>query len=102
VLPTDIETGNYEFAGDSVPGVNVSASKDSACLINVSLCNLDPHKSVKIEASLEGAKARRINGQVLTAEKINAHNTFDAAMQIKDFGLRPVTKDGVASPQTVR
>ena len=56
--------------------MNVSASRDKAGDVHVSLCNIDPEASVELAAQLRGATPKRITGQVLTAATITAHNTF--------------------------
>lgn len=77
LLPTELSAGSYEFEADKLPSVNVSASKDKSGVIHVSLCNIHPGASVEVEGLLQGAQAKSISGSVLTAEKINSHNTFD-------------------------
>jgi len=76
LLPTDLSAGNYEFEGDTLSSVNVSASKDKSGAIHVSLCNIHPTRAVEMEGLVQGAQAKTISGSVLTAEKINSHNTF--------------------------
>ncbi len=77
LLPTELDCGDYTFENDAVPAMNVSASRDRDGQIHVSLCNIDPHKAVQVRGQLQGASATKISGQILTAEAITAHNTFD-------------------------
>lgn len=79
LLPTELTTPQYAFEGqeDKLPAMNVSASRDKAGKIHVSLVNIDPHNAVEVTAQLSGAKAKKISGKVLTASEINSHNTFD-------------------------
>ena len=76
LLPIDLVCGSYKFEDEEVPAVNVSASRDAAGKIHVSLCNIDPDAAVRVEAKLQGADSKRITGQILTADTITAHNTF--------------------------
>jgi len=57
--------------------LNVSASKDKSGKVHISLCNLDPNKSAKLDCELRGIKAKKVSGRVLTAPAINSHNTFE-------------------------
>ncbi|MGE5296503.1 MAG: alpha-N-arabinofuranosidase [Solirubrobacterales bacterium] len=60
-----------------LPAMNVSASRDGAGKIHVSLVNIDPQNAVEVTAQLSGAKAQKISGQMLTAAEITSHNTFE-------------------------
>jgi len=60
-----------------LPAMNVSASRDAAGKIHVSLVNIDPHNAMEVSAKVQGATPKRISGQILTADEITAHNTFE-------------------------
>jgi len=77
-LPTELQCGDYQFAQEKIPALNVSASRDGSGKIHVSLCNLDPNRPATVACELRGAKPQRITGQLLTAAEMTAHNTFDA------------------------
>ncbi len=91
LLPTELRCARYEFDGKTVPGMNVSASRDAVGKIHVSLCNIHPDSAVRVEAQLQGADAKRITGQVLTAGAINAHNTFERPGVVEPAVFRDVT-----------
>jgi alpha-N-arabinofuranosidase len=77
LLPTELKCADYTFQNQTIPAMNVSASKDASGKIHVSLCNFDPHNAMQVRGQLEGAKAKSIAGEVLTAADMTAHNTFD-------------------------
>jgi len=79
LLPSELTAFEYAFEGqqDKLPAMNVSASRDKAGKIHVSLVNIDPHNAVDVTAQLAGAKAQKISGKILTAPEINSHNTFE-------------------------
>jgi alpha-N-arabinofuranosidase len=58
-------------------GLSVSASRAEDGTIHVSLCNLDPGQNVPVDIELRGVKPASVSGEVLTAEAMNTHNTFD-------------------------
>jgi alpha-N-arabinofuranosidase len=76
-LPVDVESPDYSFGGESIPAVSVSASRDAAGLVHVSLVNTDPKRPAQVACSLAGMNAKSVRGRVLTAPAMNAHNTFD-------------------------
>ena len=46
--------------------------------MHLSLVNTDPHQAVAITATLAGLAAKSVTGRILTADAMNARNTFDA------------------------
>ena len=76
-LPMDIKTGTYEFSTWSVPQVSASAARAKDGTIVIGLANLDPHNSASVSAVIEGVRAGQVSGEVLTAEAMDAHNTFE-------------------------
>jgi len=96
LLPTELSGPEYSFEGDELPAMNVSASRDESGRIHVSLVNIDPHTSVEVSAALQGAAAKQISGQVLTADEITSHNTFEKPNVVEPMAFRDakVTSDG--------
>ncbi|MFZ5832796.1 MAG: alpha-N-arabinofuranosidase [Planctomycetota bacterium] len=90
MLPVAVTCGEYRFQRDSVPQLSASASKDAAGAVHISLCNLDPNRAVAVECVLQGIEGTSVTGRVLTADAMQAHNTFDAPEQVK-----PKTLEGI-------
>ena len=93
LLPTNLQCRDYEFEGEEIPALNVSASRDKSGKIHISLCNLDPKNSAELICELRGDDATSVSGRVLTAEVINAHNTFENPkaiypVEFRDFKLK--------------
>jgi len=82
-LPIKIQTPNYYYQYQSIPAVNVSASKDAKGLIHVSLVNLDPNQSIDISAGLGLTNAKTVTGQVLTSARYTDINTFEQLDKVK-------------------
>jgi alpha-L-arabinofuranosidase len=100
LLPVEMEPAEYELAGEKIPAVSVSASRDQAGKIHVTFCNLDPNRINTVTADLRGARATKISGQILTASAINAHNTFEKPnqVQVASFGNAKLTSLGFQVP----
>lgn len=77
LLPTELKCRDYQFGGEKIPALNVSASKDELGRIHISLCNLDPKNSVQLVCELQGTGVQKISGRALTADVMTAHNTFE-------------------------
>jgi alpha-N-arabinofuranosidase len=96
LLPVELQCRDYQFGGEQIPALNVSASKDKSGRIHISLCNLDPKNSARLVCELQGTKPKKISGRALTADVMTAHNTFDRPEVVKpaafdNFQLRDNT-----------
>jgi len=92
LLPIDLESEDYRFGEEEMPGLSVSASRDDAGKIHVSICNLNPNEDAELSCDIRGAKVGRISGRVLTAEAITSHNTFDKPNVVKPANFRGFRK----------
>jgi len=77
LLPTELEAGTYAYGDESIPALSASASRDESGTIHLTLANLDPNEGRSVTVALSGAEVSTVSGRVLTAEAMNAHNTFD-------------------------
>lgn len=76
VIPLELTTPSATREGRVLPVVSASASKDSDGVITLSLANTHPTLPINVTAAV--GELKLISGRVLTAETIQAHNTFDA------------------------
>ena len=56
LLPITVQCDDYTFDGENLPSISASASTDSLGKIHISLSNIDPENSKKIEIDLKGSK----------------------------------------------
>ncbi len=92
-LVLHLETADYQVGGESIPQVSASASKRSDGTIDISLCNIDPHRQADISLRLRGlAGGPIVSGRVLTHEDMNAHNSFEQPETVKPQIFEGVTK----------
>jgi alpha-N-arabinofuranosidase len=82
-LPLQVQSPDYTFGSDSIPAVSASAAKAKDGFVYVSFVNCDPKQSIAVDAKLVGVSATTATGQVLTADAMNAHNTFDQPNTVK-------------------
>lgn len=87
LLPVSFSGNMYELNGKKLDAVSVSASKDAAEKIHITLVNIDPNKAQSVETELRGATAKQVSGKILTSAAINDYNSFDRpnTVQVKDF-----------------
>ena len=80
---------NPVLAGDpSLPRFSVTASVDQAEVVRISICHLDPEASATLDLTLPPEMVgRKVVGEVLTAPKMDSHNTFDAPEAVKPMAF---------------
>ena len=76
LLSTYIECDDYINGDKTLPQLNVSSSINSQGLLHISLCNLNPNESIEVSSELRGFVGTSVSGTILTANEMNAHNTF--------------------------
>jgi len=79
------ETGGPDRA--RIPLLSASASRNDEGLVHLSLCNLDPVRAQETAVELSGFKPETVRGRIVTAGKMQDHNTFDhpEAVTLKEF-----------------
>jgi alpha-N-arabinofuranosidase len=89
MLPIELKTPLYSNKGRSMDAISASASRDKDGKIHVSLVNLDPNNSIEVNCDLKGldSKAKFVSANIVTADKIDSHNTFDNpnTVELKEF-----------------
>jgi alpha-N-arabinofuranosidase len=82
LLPLFLDGESLEEEGFKVPAISVSASKDAAGKVHISLCNVNDEKAAEAEIELRGiatsggAGFKGASGRILTAPKMDSHNDF--------------------------
>jgi alpha-N-arabinofuranosidase len=83
-LPVAIRNNTvYRLGGVQVNAVSASAARAKDGKLVVGLVNTDPHKPAEVTLDVKGAPAVSATGSVLTAARMDAHNSFDAPEAIK-------------------
>ena len=96
LLKTDLRCEDYVFGDRKIPAVSASASLDKNGRIHISLANLNPDKSIVVSCPVIGETYKKITGEVLTADVMNAMNTFEAGDKVKPAAFNGFTyKEGV-------
>jgi alpha-L-arabinofuranosidase len=106
MLPVKLASRNYRVGTEELPAVNCSASIDSTGVVHISLCNIDPETSTKVALRLDHFTGKNVTAQVLTSDKMNAHNTFENPDVVKpasftDFTIAPNTLNVALPPMSV-
>ena len=82
-LPLEIRTNDYVLGKEKLPAVSLSASKDKAGLIHISLANIDMNKPQEVSINIKGNLAKTLTGRILNADKVQDFNSFENPNKIK-------------------
>jgi len=73
----------YSMNGRGVPGISASAARGKDGKLYVALVNANPSQATDVSMDVPGQAVGTVRGQVLTADAMDAHNTFDKPQAIK-------------------
>jgi alpha-N-arabinofuranosidase len=77
LLRSTLECGGYGYQGEEIPQISASASQNAAGQVQITLCNINPAAGEEISFAIPGYPVNRVFGTVLTAARMNAHNSFE-------------------------
>jgi len=98
LLPIDISSPSYKYGDEQISSLVASASKDDSGVVHISVCNIDPDNDVTLDCHLKGLEPGKITGRVLTASKMNSHNTFEEPDEVKPVVLKDISvKDNIVT-----
>jgi alpha-N-arabinofuranosidase len=83
MIPLSFQSPVYEFQGQKIPAITASASRDKQGIVHITFTNANPNQDLDITIETRGAAFKSVTGSVLTANAINAYNSFDAPENVK-------------------
>jgi alpha-N-arabinofuranosidase len=81
-IPVAVTCRDYTVEGESIPSINVSASKDASGKIHITLVNLDPNTENPVTLNLGLAQNISVTGEVVTSKNMNDYNDFGQAPKV--------------------
>jgi len=84
----------YSSKGKSVPGISATAARAKDGKVYVALVNTHPTRASDVTVNVAGLNVGSVSGQVLTAEKMDAHNTFEQPQAVKPAPFSARAADG--------
>lgn len=92
-LPIHLTSDDYKVGDNAIPAISASASqKDGKILL--SLAHANPASETTIEVDVRGANVQSIAGRILSADTLQAHNTFDAPESVQPQAFDGAKLDG--------
>ena len=101
LAPLEIQPAEYRFGDDSIPAVSASASRNADGELLVTMSNLDPTSPQEVSCELSGMSCGSVDGRILTATTMQAHNTFEAPDQVAPARFDAANVDGATLSLTL-
>ena len=77
-LPVAVDGPDYVVGDVRQPALDVTAARDASGAVHIGLVNVDADTAAEVSLALEGMAGATVSGQILTAERTDARNSFDA------------------------
>ena len=94
LLPVEVQTPAYGVGNEKLPAVSASASRDRNGRLHVSLVNIDAARAHPVALALPAGKLKTVTGRILTAARLQDHNTFETPDRIKPAAFKGATLRG--------
>jgi alpha-N-arabinofuranosidase len=94
-LPVAVDNDTpYTLGSSTIPGISASAARGKDGKLYVALVNTNPRQATDVTLNVAGQNPQSAEGQVLTAQAMDAHNTFNNAQAIKPVPFSARAADG--------
>lgn len=95
LLPLHLQTGKYTYHGQSIPAISATASKDSTGAVHLTATNLHATEAQEVTVNIRGLEVQEVShGRILTAEEVDAINTFEHPNRVAPQPYKNYTVDG--------
>jgi alpha-N-arabinofuranosidase len=94
LLPVKFAAGVYRQGEIELPGLDAVAARDATGKIWLAVTNLDPEQEARLAIGVDGVAGQTAEGQVLTAAKFDAVNSFEAPDRVAPKPIAATARDG--------
>lgn len=94
LLPTELTTPDINAGEKKIPVLHASAAKAASGAIVLAIANLDPARPAQVSVKTPGGTVKKATGRVLTANAMNALNTFEKPENVKPVAFKGASVRG--------
>ncbi|HTL08301.1 MAG TPA: alpha-L-arabinofuranosidase C-terminal domain-containing protein, partial [Chitinophagaceae bacterium] len=94
LVPVNFTNSSFVMGKDSLPALSVSASRDKAGLLHISLVNIDPSKAATISLDMGSAAPTSVTGRILATPSVQDYNSFQQPDKVKPTSYNGATLKG--------
>ncbi|MDN4502919.1 alpha-L-arabinofuranosidase C-terminal domain-containing protein [Alteromonadaceae bacterium BrNp21-10] len=94
LIPLEYSSPEYQLGDTSVPAISLSSAKTKDGKLVLAIANIDPNKAAIITTRVKGNKTLLAKGDLLSADKMDAHNSFEQPNIIRPSTYQATSKNG--------
>ena len=95
LIPTTVKgLPKYRRGGTTIAALSASVAKTKTGAIVLAVANTDPHQQHTLKLSLDGQAVKAVSGEALSADALDAHNTFASPERVKPQIYNATLKNG--------
>jgi alpha-N-arabinofuranosidase len=98
-VPISIKADEYRYESITLPQVDAIAARAKDGKIWLALTNLDPNRGATVATEIQGVSAKQAIGEVLSADRMDAINTFEVPGTVAP---RSISSHAVGGKLTLR
>lgn len=83
LLPAQLKSVDYLHGGEKLPALSASCSRAVDGSISVTIVNVNPDDDLPMQCEVRGAAIKQVSAKILTADSLDAHNTFEQPDKVK-------------------
>ena len=95
-VPVKFDAGEYKYQDVTMPRLDAVAARGRDGKLWLAVTNIDPNRPAEIAIGVAGAREGNVTGQVLTAARVDAVNTFDAPNTVAPRPIAATVSNGTA------
>jgi alpha-N-arabinofuranosidase len=96
-VPVAFDSGTYTQGGVTMPRVDAIAARGKDRKLWLAVTNLDAGKPARVAVKFAGVTAKSAAGEVLTAAKVDAVNSFEAPNTVVPKPIRGTVAKGAVT-----
>src|SRR5690606_11031616 len=93
-LALHVDSNLVKMGDKEMPQVTASASKAKDGKVNITLVNVSKDNKADLTLDVRGIDFSEMNGRILTAEELDAHNTFENPDNVKPESFTSFEQNG--------
>jgi alpha-N-arabinofuranosidase len=94
-IELELNSPEYTLGDITLNQLHSSASKDAQGRVHITICNLDHANGAQVQFDVRGLTSiSSVSGTVITADHIQAHNTFEKPDAVKPVAFDQLTVQG--------
>jgi len=96
-LPLEIQSDSLTAGNKKIPALSASASRNEKGMMHITIANIDPDNTRKIDVNPGISGVKKVSGTILSAKNIDSFNSFEQPNEVvlKPFTSFKINKAGI-------